>query len=316
MDSSAVPKVSVIIPLYNKAPYIKRALDSVFAQTVQDFEVIVVNDGSKDGGEKIVEEYGDSRIRLINQENQGVSAARNHGVDAARAELVAFLDADDEWLPEFLETILRLREKWPDAGMYYSNSWRLIDGVRVSNDVNTGKEEGIIKNYFRDCALHGHCIDTICVAVQRNVFLSLGGFDSSFVFFEDYDLWDRIAYYYPIAYTPTPLAIYHTEESNANSRILECGNVFNLPFIAYLQSQPEEKVQNRLDYGDILLYIDSLNLMRANIGKYYGKMEAMKYLMKIHSPELRKKKLISIIAVMIPQVFKRPVVKLYHKVVN
>lgn len=90
------PHVSIIIPLYNKAPYIKRALDSVISQTIQDFEVIVVNDGSTDGGEHIVEGYSDARIHLVHQKNKGVSAARNRGVSLAKSNMVAFLDADDE----------------------------------------------------------------------------------------------------------------------------------------------------------------------------------------------------------------------------
>lgn len=217
MDSSAVPKVSVIIPLYNKAPYIKRALDSVFAQTVQDFEVIVVNDGSKDGGEKIVEEYGDSRIHLINQENQGVSAARNHGVDAARAELVAFLDADDEWLPEFLETILRLREKWPDAGMY-GTGYEVVTATGGVSPRSFGEESGerLLTKFFSDKVVaaksgFGMILMTSGMAVKKAAFNFVGGFNILSTYAEDRTLRGLIALYYHVAYNPKIAARYYTE---------------------------------------------------------------------------------------------------------
>jgi hypothetical protein len=138
-------RISVIIPLFNKALYIKRALDSVMAQSFSDFEVIVVNDGSTDEGAQIVAAYDDPRIRLLSQENLGPGAARNRGIAEARGEFVAFLDADDEWLPEYLTEALRLFESPGDeiatvtsgyfhhpAGSSTEPIWRargLTDGV-------------------------------------------------------------------------------------------------------------------------------------------------------------------------------------------
>jgi len=95
-------RVSVIVPLFNKAPYIERALSSVAAQTYRDFELIVVDDGSTDEGPRIVEAFTDLPIHLIRQENAGPGAARNRGLELAQGELVAFLDADDEWLSNYL----------------------------------------------------------------------------------------------------------------------------------------------------------------------------------------------------------------------
>ena len=105
-------RVSVIIPLYNKAPYVRRALDSVAAQTFTDFEVIVVDDGSTDGGAELVAAYGDSRVRLLRQANAGPGAARNRGIAEARGDILAFLDADDVWLPVFLEESMRLLDRY------------------------------------------------------------------------------------------------------------------------------------------------------------------------------------------------------------
>ena len=113
--------VSVVIPLYNKKNYIRRAIRSVMMQTIEDFEIIIIDDGSIDGSGDVVKTFLDSRIRLIRQENQGVSVARNNGVSNSRADFIAFLDADDEWLPRQLEDLLRLRKKYPeDWGLHNS----------------------------------------------------------------------------------------------------------------------------------------------------------------------------------------------------
>ena len=104
-------KVSIVVPLYNKAPYVRRALDSIAAQTLSDFEVIVVDDGSTDDGASIVANYGDSRVRLVRQPNVGPGAARNAGLAQAQGEFIAFLDADDQWLPTYLEESVRQLEE-------------------------------------------------------------------------------------------------------------------------------------------------------------------------------------------------------------
>src|SRR5260370_952192 len=109
-------KVSIVIPLYNKAAYIKRALDSVRAQTFADYEVIVVDDGSTDGGGDLVTGYGDPRVRLIRQNNAGPGPARNRGIEDAAGPYLTFLDADDEWMPTFLEKSLGLLDQYgPDV---------------------------------------------------------------------------------------------------------------------------------------------------------------------------------------------------------
>ncbi len=101
-------RVTVIVPLFNKEQYIARCLRSIQAQTLSEFEVIVVNDGSTDGGEKIAAQFADSRIRVIHQTNAGPGAARNRGLSEARGEYVAFLDADDEWLPDYLQSAVTI----------------------------------------------------------------------------------------------------------------------------------------------------------------------------------------------------------------
>ena len=115
--------ISIVIPLWNKAPYVGRCLDSVAAQTYRDFEAVVVDDGSTDDGPERVAAYADGRIRLVRQPNGGVAVARNRGVSEARGEWVAFLDADDEWAPDHLATLVDLMARYPHCGMVSASYW-------------------------------------------------------------------------------------------------------------------------------------------------------------------------------------------------
>src|SRR6516165_383819 len=110
-----MPQLSAIVPLYNKAPFVLRTLTSMASQSYRDFEVIVVNDGSTDGGDEVARTFSDSRFRVIDQPNAGPGAARNRGLAEARGPLVAFLDADDEWYPEYLQRAVEFLARRPDV---------------------------------------------------------------------------------------------------------------------------------------------------------------------------------------------------------
>ena len=267
MDSSAVPKVSVIIPLYNKAPYIKRALDSVLAQTVQDFEIVVVGGNSTDGGEEIVLGYSDPRIRFVKEAGKGVSAARNQGVDAARAELVAFLDADDEWLPEFLETILRLRYLYPDAGIY-GTKYLSVDPDVVSIIIPDVSETNpiISTNYFKDVNEHGMLYHTSSMVIPKTVYLSVGGFPESYAQNEDRFLRGIIALEHFVVCSPKILMIYHLdiETYHERARIYLKGT-----FSEYV-AQNMELIADRDDLIDILYFCDSERLYLSDLNLRYN----------------------------------------------
>lgn len=284
MESSTTPKISVIIPLYNKAPYIKRALNSVITQTIQDFEVIVVNDGSRDGGEKIVEKYGDSRIHLINQENQGVSAARNQGIGAARAELVAFLDADDEWLPEFLETILRMREMWPNAGIYATSIYvtykdSIEKEVKICNDIGSDSDT-LIYDYFKHSQMGKSVVNSSTVTIPKKILYKVGLFNRDATEFEDLDVWCRIAYYYDIACSKNPQVIIHKECSNINSRMIKNKVPTQIPFEAFLEKVPRDELENHKHYDSIMNYIASLRFSLAHRCVIYNEREKIRTILK------------------------------------
>jgi glycosyltransferase involved in cell wall biosynthesis len=203
-----MPLVTAVIPLYNKEQYVRRAIDSVLAQTVRHFELLVVNDGSMDNSRSIVREYTDARVRLIDQENRGVSAARNRGIAEARGELVAFLDADDEWLPDFLDTILALRERFPTAGAYATGLREFRGGKRVYRNRHLrGRraEAGCCFDLWR----RGAFVHSSCVAVPRQVFERIGAFREGYATGEDIDMWFRIALHFDIACSPAVCSLYH-----------------------------------------------------------------------------------------------------------
>ena len=144
--------ISVVIPLYNKEEQIAHTLQSVFTQTFQNFEIVIVDDGSTDNSVEEVEKFTDSRIRLIHQTNAGVSAARNRGIEEARGELIAFLDADDEWMPEYLATQYGLYQKYPECSVYACNyEIRDFEGKvtpTIIRKLPFEGEDGILSNYF------------------------------------------------------------------------------------------------------------------------------------------------------------------------
>ena len=154
--------ISVVIPLYNKEKQIKRTLQSILAQTFQDFEIVIVNDGSIDNSIIEVEKVKDSRIRLIHQKNAGVSAARNKGIEEAKYELIAFLDADDEWKSKYLEVQYNLYRKYPECDIFACN----YEFVNEKHDISPTiikklsfeENDGILNNYFEVACVSHHFV--------------------------------------------------------------------------------------------------------------------------------------------------------------
>lgn len=215
--------ISVVIPLFNKGHCIGRAVRSVLDQTVACDEIVVIDDGSTDDGRAVVERMEDRRIRLFWQTNQGPSAARNKGIAEARGELIAFLDADDEWKPGFLASILHLHTQYPEAGAY-ATAYEIQepDGrlwIPAFPEIPAAPWEGIIPNFFRS-ALWSSPVWTSAVVVAREVFDRVGGFVLCPGVAQDAELWARIALYYPIAFSGRVGATYHKEAENRRWGVL------------------------------------------------------------------------------------------------
>lgn len=208
---------SVVIPLYNKQQTIDRAVRSVLNQTVQDFEIVVVNDGSTDRGPEVVEAITDPRIRLVHQMNQGVSAARNRGVAESKAELTAFLDADDFWEPGFLEEISVLCGSYPGCGIYatrYSfcrgeDRWPAI--VRPLSGLDEG-DRGLLRDYFKVASISHPPVCSSATCVRKGALLEVGGFPVGVTSGEDLLTWARLAVRHPVAYSVKPLATFRLDD--------------------------------------------------------------------------------------------------------
>lgn len=212
-----MPKVSVIIPTYNRADLIQDSIDSVLWQTFEDYEIIIVDDGSTDNTREVLHPLiQEGVIRYVRQDNQGESAARNHGIKLARGDLVAFLDSDDLFLPEKLAKQISLLEENPALGMVHS------DFVRFDHDT------GVDLGYRSTAHLSGWVypqmllqwsvlIATPTVMIPKEVLEHVGGFDERMHWAEDIDLWRRIARLYPIQSIPEALTRVRTHQDSLAS---------------------------------------------------------------------------------------------------
>jgi glycosyltransferase involved in cell wall biosynthesis len=211
-------KFSIIIPLYNKGPYIVRAIESVLNQLIQNFEIIVIDGGSYDDGPKIVKDFNDPRIHFLVQSGKGVSNARNEAVNFSKNDYIAFLDADDEWMPKHLETIFRLIKEFPEAGMFTTAYKIQTDEGKLRwadyQYIPTPPWEGLLPDYFKSGALGEYPVWTSVVVIPREIFDKMGGFPEGYWFGEDADLFGKIALKYPVAFSWEMGAIYHWDALN------------------------------------------------------------------------------------------------------
>jgi glycosyltransferase involved in cell wall biosynthesis len=218
-------RFSVIIPLYNKAPYVAKAIGSVLSQTFFDYELIIVDDGSKDKSAEIaahaIKKQGN--CRLLKQENAGVSVARNNGVAASHGDYLCFLDADDWWDSHFLEEMSKLIIEFPDAGIY-GTSYTIVNETKHKTRVAPiGVEPGFEKGYINYCQVYAKTLamplTSISVAIPRPVFDEMHGFPKGINLGEDFLLWIHIALKFKVAYLNKPLAFYNQDVDAANRSV-------------------------------------------------------------------------------------------------
>ena len=268
------------MPLYNKENEVNRAVKSLFSQTVRDYELIVVNDGSTDKGPEIVRTINDPRIRIIDQENGGVSAARNRGIKEARAELIALLDADDEWHPDFLETIMRLRTNYPTCDVFATNYiYRRNNNYfrqTIIRGFSNGFKEGILTNYFGVAAKSDPPLWTSAVAINKTAIISIGGFPVGVTSGEDLLIWAKLALKYKIAYSVKP-KVYNWEPIkllDRPGRVPQTPDIVGQEFIRLLGSASSPQVE------ELNIYIALWHQMRASIFLRLGRRQEAIYEVK------------------------------------
>lgn len=208
---------SIIIPLYNKAAFIDYALQSILRQRHQNFEIIVVDDGSTDNGAYWVSAIQDQRIHLIQQLNAGVSSARNTGIECAKGELVCFLDADDWYHPLYLETIVSMATRYSHVGFFATHFWVFNEQNVQSTTwaLESNDDILLIDDIYKHWLNFGAFFFTSTAAIRRELLSTCQPcFPVGESMGEDLDLWYRLTEKTLLAYNPTPLAAYrHTEGS-------------------------------------------------------------------------------------------------------
>lgn len=282
--SSSMTMVSVIIPTYNCATYITEAIDSALAQTYKDYEIVVVDDGSTDNTREVLGKYIENGlINYIYQSNQGVVAARNATLRAARGEYVAFLDADDMWEPNKLELQMRFLAERPDVALLHGNI-RIVDADKnktVFESLPISKRHKS-DHIFEELYL-GNFINTSTVVIKRECLDKVGHFDTSLRQAEDYDLWMRLAAEFKCGFQDVVMGTYRVHGTNTSKNNIQVTehdlkvlNKMKSLYPTLVSSIPKEKIKERffkknfsLGYG----YFCQYDLVNAR--KYF--LSALKY---------------------------------------
>ena len=266
------PYFSVIVPLYNKEAYIQDTVKSILNQTFTDFEVIIINDGSTDKSLDKISYYTDSRIFIINQENTGVSKARNHGIDLAKAKHMALLDADDCWHKNHLFELKKQIELFPDAGLY-CNNYQIYYTKNVCRPANFNfdyKKDCLIVDDFFKASTINSVAWTSAVGFSKTKFNAVGGFNSKLKTAQDLDLWIRIALKYKVSFNPAITMSYNLFVDKSLSK-----NEFNKMRHEFINNfLKEEKLNSSLKkYLDINRYSVALRCKINNEKKLYKKLK-------------------------------------------
>ena len=213
---SRTPFFSVAIAVYNKEKYIVETVESVLAQNFDDFEVVIVDDGSTDSSRELIRQFNDKRIKIFSQENQGASAARNYAIAKCSGKYIALIDADDLWTPEHLPNIKELILQFPEAQLFathYEVMYTPHYKVEANYSIELDNKIQLINDYFAGSMVNS-LIHTSSVAFTKNAFLDAGQFDINLRSGEDTDLWIRLGLKNKIAFHTNVSSTYRKYADN------------------------------------------------------------------------------------------------------
>ncbi|MCL1471488.1 glycosyltransferase [Argonema antarcticum] len=211
-----MPLISVIIPVYNGEKTIRATIESVLKQSLKDYELIIINDGSQDGTLEVISQIQDSRLQVFSYSNSGVSVSRNRGVENANGEFIAFLDADDLWTPDKLQAQWQALQENPEAAVAYSwTDWITEAGefLRPGSHITANGDvyEKLLLINFLDNGSNP--------LIRKQALLKVGGFDALLPPAEDWDMWLRLAAKYPFVAVPFPQVLYRVSANSASANV-------------------------------------------------------------------------------------------------
>ena len=232
--------ITVIIPTYNRAQLLSRALDSVLQQSYQALQIICVDDGSTDDTEKLLRNHY-PQVQYLSTAQRGVSYARNYAVKAADGECLAFLDSDDQWLPHKLQVQVDALKQHPDAVLCHSEEIWYRHGVRV----NPMQKHKKLNGWIYEACLSRCMISPSSVVMSKSIFNQLGGFNPEMPACEDYDLWLRLCARYPVLLCPEPLLIKYGGHADQLSKKYCAMDRFRVQALLNMQHSKHLTMQQR-----------------------------------------------------------------------
>jgi len=235
-----MPVISVIIPVYNGEKTIQETIESVLNQTLSDFELLVINDGSQDATVEIVERIQDTRLKIFSYPNAGLSASRNRGIALATSNYISFIDADDLWTPDKLEAQFKVLQANPHAAVAYS--W--TDCINESGQFSRqGSHITVSGNVYANLLLVNFLENGSNPLIQREALTEVGGFDESLTAAEDWDMYLRLAARYPFVAVPSPQILYRVSVNSMSSNLTK-QETETLKVLERAYSQASESLQH------------------------------------------------------------------------
>lgn len=267
-------RFSVIIPLYNKASYVAKAILSVLSQSISDFELVIMDDGSKDDSYEVALKTieGHHNCHLYRQKNGGVSVARNNAVALSQGEYLCFLDADDWWDEQFLAEMSQLIDEFPEAGIYGTNYTIVNETKHKTREAQIGVEDGFERGYINYCQAYAKTMYmplwTGAVCIPRGVFEEMKGFPNGIKLGEDFLLWMRIALKYKVVFLNQPLAYYNQDVESTGKGVRRRGYEPD-SFMTFHFDQFEEAEKTNPDLKILLDRLRVYSLLRFRLENTY-----------------------------------------------